>query len=318
MDTAKNAHDVQQAEGSLPTSKRSPLIIGVAIFYILLWSSAFIATKIGVTHSPPLTFLALRFLVAALLMGLIAWVGRLTWPRGRAAWGRLVIFGMLNSAVYLGCNYIALRSLSAGMGAIISATSPLLLTLVAPLVLHERLTWGRILGLVLGFGGVVFVMGARLNSNEHLDSAGGMLIAFIGIIGFVGATIFYKRFTPGEHPIVVNAVQLGSAGLVLLIPVFLFEHPEQVTMSAPLIESFLYLVLVISIGASLLWFWLLKTGEASAVSAYYFLTPIMGLALVALLLGEPFELRDGIGLVAVAIGIALINRPVKPQITEKE
>ena len=334
MDTAENSRDLeqepsmnlplqgekrlQQAKGNFSLTKRSPFITAVALFYILLWSSAFIATKVGVTHSPPLTFLAIRFLVAALLMGMIAWIGRLSWPRGWAAWGRLVIFGLLNSAIYLGCNYEALRSLSAGMGSIIAATNPLLLTLIAPLVLKERLTWWRILGLLLGFGGVVFVMGARLNGNDHLDTAGGMLIASIGIIGLVGATVFYKRFTPHEHAIVVNTVQLGAAGLVLLIPVLLFEHPEQIRMSAPLIESFLYLVLVISIGASLLWFWLLKSGEASAVSAYYFLTPIAGLALAALLLGEPFELRDAFGLVAVAAGIALINRPIHTKAENKQ
>jgi drug/metabolite transporter (DMT)-like permease len=333
MDTAKNAHELQQEtsinlplqgersqpiKGILAPKRHSPLITAVALFYILLWSSAFIATKVGVTHSPSLTFLAIRFLVAALIMAIIAWIGKLSWPRGWAAWGRLVIFGLLNSAIYLGCNYEALRSLSAGMGSIIAATNPLLLTLIAPLVLKERLTWWRILGLVLGFGGVVFVMGARLNGNDHLDTAGGMLIASIGIVGLVGATLFYKRFTPHEHAIVVNTVQLGAAGLVLLIPVFLFEHPEQVRMSAPLIESFLYLVLVISIGASLLWFWLLKRGEASVVSAYYFLTPIAGLALAALLLGEPFELRDALGLVAVAAGIALINLPARTQAENKQ
>ncbi len=294
-----------------PLIKRSPLVTIVALFYIVLWSSAFIATKVGVTHSPPLTLLAVRFLTAALIMALLAWILKLPLPKGRAAWGRLALFGLLNSGLYLGFNYEALRYLSAGMGAIIAATNPLLLTLIAPIVLRERLTWVRMLGLVLGFGGVLFVMGARLNSNGHLDTAGGMITAFLGIICLVAATVVYKRYPPQEHAFVVNAVQLGAAGLALLIPVFLFEHPTQVHIDVPLVESFLYLVFVISIGASLLWFWLLKQGEASAVSAYYFLTPIFGLALAALLLGEPFGLRDALGLVAVATGIALINRPIR-------
>ncbi len=288
-------------------SKPSLLLTIAALFYILLWSSAFIATKIGVTHSPPLTLLAVRFLCAALLMALLAWIGKLPCPQGWLAWGRLALFGLLNSAFYLGCNYEALRSLSAGMGSIISATNPLLLTLIAPVVLRERLSWWRILGLVLGFGGVIFVMGARLNGNEHMDTIGGMVLAFIGVVGFVGATLFYKRYPPREHAFVVNAVQLGAAGLALVFAALLFEHSEKVHIDAPLIWSFLYLVLVISIGASLLWFWLLKRGEASVVSSYYFLTPIAGLALAALLLGEPFGARDLLGLVAVAAGIALIN-----------
>ena len=303
-----------QARSIAPTLKRSPLIIVVALFYILLWSSAFIATKVGVTHSPPLTLLAARFLTAALLMALLAWVLKLPFPQGWRAWGRLALFGLLNSAIYLGFNYEALRYLSAGMGSIISATNPLLLTLIAPLVLRERLTWWRILGLLLGFGGVLFVMSARLSGNAHLDTAGGMLTSFIGTACLVGATVLYKRYPPREHAFVVNAVQLGAAGLVLLIPVFLFEHPTQVHIDTPLVWSFLYLVLVISIGASLLWFWLLKQGEASTVSSYYFLTPIFGLALAAILLGEPFGLRDALGLVAVATGIALINFPIRKKL----
>ncbi|GAC1397609.1 MAG: DMT family transporter [Ktedonobacteraceae bacterium] len=300
-----------QAKSLSPLLKRSPLVTVVALFYILLWSSAFIATKVGVTHSPPLTLLAARFLAAALIMALLAWILKLPLPQGKSAWGRLVLFGLLNSGLYLGCNYEALRYLSAGMGSIISATNPLLLTLIAPIVLRERLTRWRILGLLLGFGGVLFVMGARLNENGHLDTAGGMLVSFLGTVCLVGATVLYKRYPPREHAFVVNAVQLGAAGLALIIPAFLFEHPTQVHIDTPLVESFLYLVLVISIGASLLWFWLLKQGEASTVSAYYFLTPIFGLALAALLLSEPFGLRDALGLVAVATGIALINRPVR-------
>jgi drug/metabolite transporter (DMT)-like permease len=324
METADEgiqANEIEQLEKTTPnttsTSKRSPLVIGVALFYILLWSSAFIATKVGVTHSPPLTLLAVRFLVAALVMALFALLFRVSWPRGRAAWGRLAIFGLLNSGLYLGCNYEALRYLSAGMASIIAATNPLLLTLVAPFVLRERLTWQKVMGLILGFGGVLFVMRARLSSNGQLDTPGGMLVSFIGTACLVGATLFYKRFPPREHAFVVNAVQLGAAGLVLLVPAFLFEHPEQAHIDMPLVESFLYLVLVISVGASLIWFWLLKQGEASVVSSYYFLTPIMGLALAALLLGEPFGLRDAIGLVAVALGIALINRPLRPSVKKE-
>ncbi len=318
METADEGiqtNEIQQLEkttrNTAPASKRSPLIIGVALFYILLWSSAFIATKVGVTHSPPLSLLAVRFLSAALVMALLALIFRIPLPKGQSAWGRLVVFGLLNSGIYLGCNYEALRYLSAGMGSIIAATNPLLLTLVAPFVLRERLTWWKVLGLLLGFGGVLFVMVARLNSNSQLDTPGGMLVSFIGTACLVGATIFYKRYPPREHAFVVNAVQLGAAGLALIVPALLFEHPEQVHIDMPLVESFLYLVLVISVGASLIWFWLLKQGEASVVSSYYFLTPIMGLALAALLLGEPFGLRDAIGLVAVAVGIALINRPMK-------
>jgi drug/metabolite transporter (DMT)-like permease len=317
MDMTDKVPTQQQESKAITTAiKPSPLIVAAALFYIVLWGSAFIATKVGVTHSPPLTLLATRFLVAALLMAGLVWVLRLPLPQGWRAWGRIAVFGLLNSGLYLGFNYEALRHLSAGMGSIIAATNPLLLTLVAPFFLRERLTWLRVFGLLLGFGGVVFVMGARLNDAGQLDTPLGMLLASLAIICLVAATILYKRYPPHEHAFVVNAVQLGAAGLALVVPALLFEQPQQAQIDAPLIWSFLYLVLVISIGASLLWFWLLKRGEASVVSSYYFLTPIAGIALAALLLHEPFGLRDALGLVAVASGIALINRPSRAASSE--
>jgi len=291
---------------------RSPVVVAVALLYVVLWSSAFIATKVGVTHSPPLTLLAVRFLCAAAILAGLARACGLAAPDGRAAWGRLALFGLLNGALYLGLVYESLRHLSAGMGAILAATNPLLLALVAPRLLGERLTPPRVLGLVLGFGGVSFVMGARLDGGGTADTGLGMALQLAGIVCLVGATIVYKRRPPHEHPLVINAVQLGAAGLALVVPALLAEDPRQVRVDAPLAWSFLYLVFVISIGASLLWFWLLARGEASVVSAYYFLTPIFGLALAALLLGEPFGARDLVGLAAVAVGIALIGRPLPP------
>lgn len=292
---------------------RRSVVVAVALLYILLWSSAFIATKVGVTHSPPLTLLSTRFLVAAGAMAVLARVQRLPWPHGRRDWSRLVLFGLLNSGLYLGFSYEAIRQLSAGMATIIAATNPLLLTLVAPYVLGERLTRARLLGLALGFGGVLFVVGVRLNGQGHADTPLGVFLAFTGVVSLVGATIVYKKQPPRDHPLVVNAVQLAAAGVALVLPAVLFEHPERVHVDAPLVWSFLYLVVVISITASLLWFWLLEQGEASAVSAYYFLTPLFGLGLAALLLGEPVSPRDLLGLIAVAAGIALINRAPAPR-----
>lgn len=288
--------------------ERSPATVLVALLYIALWSSAFIATKVGVSHSPPLSLLVVRFLVAAALMAGLAYGRRLAPPRGGRAWAQLALFGALNSGLALAFTYEALRQLSAGMGAIITATNPLLLALLAPRLLGERLTPRRLVGLVLGFGGVLFVMAERLGGPGTLDTPLGALLSFLHVVTLVAATIVYKRFQPREHPLVINAVQLAAGGLVLLPPALLFEHPERVRPDAPLLWSFLYLVLI-SVGASLLWFWLLARGEASVVSAYYFLTPVFGLLLAALLLGEPFGARDGLGLLAIATGIALVSRP---------
>jgi drug/metabolite transporter (DMT)-like permease len=239
-------------------------------------------------------------------MALLARMRGVPRPQGKRAWRRLALFGLCNSALPLGFNFEALRHLSAGTGAIIAATNPLIVALVAPRLLGERLSPVRIAGLGVGFGGVIVVMAARLGVG--IDTPLGIVL-----FSLVAATFLYKRTPPTEHPLVVNAVQLAAAGLAVAPLALLFERPGPMPVDRTFVWAFLYLVVVISIAASLLWFWLLTRGEASVVSAYFFLTPLFGIGLAALLLGEPFSARDGLGLGAVAVGIFLINRPAAPR-----
>jgi drug/metabolite transporter (DMT)-like permease len=124
----------------------------------------------------------------------------------------------------------------------------------------------------------------------------------------VASTILFKRARGSIDLMAINTIQLLSAG-VILIPVAVLVYGSPVTDITPeLISSFVYLVLVLSVGASLLWFWLLTHGAASRVSAFYFLTPIFGLIFGAAFLGESVGPGDAVGLVAVALGIVLVQR----------
>lgn len=279
-----------------------------ALLWVSLWSSGFIATKVCVRYCPPMSLLSVRFLIAGSLMwGIARWFGH-RGPATRAAWVRLGLLAILNLTLPMAFNFIALRQVSAGMAAIVAATNPLLLALVAPRLLGERLTPKRVLGLVLGFGGVLFVMAARLGAQGRHDTPFGVVLLCLHVVSSVLATIVFKRFPPREALPVVNAVQLLISGVVLLIPALLFEHPSQAVINGPFVGSFLYLLFVLSIGAGLIWFWLLGRGEASVAASYLFLCPLLGLMFAALLLGEKFSPRDGMGLVATMIGIVLIRR----------
>jgi drug/metabolite transporter (DMT)-like permease len=277
-----------------------------ALFYIFLWASAFVPSKIGVLGTSPLWFLVVRFAVAGLLALVVARALGAKLPRTRKDWTAVVALGILGNAVYLGCTYVALRHLASGVGAIVASTNPLALALVAPWVLREPLTRGKIAGMLLGFGGVVWIMAVRTGSGSA--DAGDVAIAFVGVLGSVASTIVFKRWCADLDLRAVNALQLFAASIVLLPLAIVFEGTPHAVWSWQLIASFWYVVLVMSVGASLLWFWLLTHGEASRVSAYYFLTPVFGLALAALLLREPVGVRDIGGLVAIALGISLVQR----------
>jgi drug/metabolite transporter (DMT)-like permease len=159
---------------------------------------------------------------------------------------------------------------------------------------------------VLGFGGVVWIVLGRSGTQTALPP--DVALAFGGVLASVASTVLFKRYGLGESLLALSAVQLVIAGIIMIPAAWLISGPPVVVLTPALVLSFAYLVLVLSVGATLIWFWLLTHGEASRVSAYYYLTPAFGLALGALLLGERVGVRDVAGLAAIAGGIALVQR----------
>jgi len=278
-----------------------------AVFYVVLWASAYVPSKIGATAAPPLWFLVARFLVAGLVMAACVLVLRRPFPASSAAWLVYAALGVLANAAYLGLTYTALgHGLSAGIGSIVASTNPLVLAVLAPRLLGEPLTWRKGLGLALGFGGVLGVMLARTGSATARPSDVGL--AFIGVVSNVASTILFKRARGTADLLAINTIQLLAAGVALIPVAMLLEGAPTVQPGPAVVASFVYLVAVLSVGASLLWFWLLSQGAASRVSAFYFLTPIFGLAFGALFLSETVGPGDAVGLIAVALGIVLVQR----------
>ncbi len=276
-----------------------------AIFFVALWGSAFVPSKIGVLNSSPLWFLVVRFAVSGAIVLVIAFASGSRLPRDRRSWLAIILLGVLTNALYLGLNYEALRHLAAGVGAVVSSTNPLLLAVLAPYFLREPLTRRKLLGLVLGFAGVLAIMLGRIGTGtaDPRDVA----FAVLGNVASVASTIVFKRMLVQLDLRMTTALQLLAAGVAVLPFAIVFDGAPHATWGVPLIVSFAYVVVVMSVGASLLWFWLLEAGEASRVTAFYFLSPVFGLGIAALF-GEALTMRDLVGLIAIACGIAIVQR----------
>ncbi len=278
-----------------------------AILYVFLWATAFVPSRVLARGAPPLWILTIRFAIAGGILLSIAAAMRLPIPRDARTWVRLFAVGLGGNALYLGLTYEALRHLSAGMGSIIASTNPLILALVAPWLLREPLTARKVVGLLLGFSGVVLAMHARAGSQSARVQ--DVLLAGAGVLAFVFSNILYKRMAARPHPVVLNGAQLLSAAVALLPAAIALEGEPRLTWTGPVFWSLAYLIVVLSVGASMLWFWILQHGEASRVSAYFFVTPVFGLLLSAALLGEQLTGRDGVALVVIATGLWLAARP---------
>jgi len=246
-----------------------------------------------------------RFAVSGVLALAIALAAGAPWPRGRRAWTLVLLLGVLANAMYLGFTYEALRHLAAGIGSVVTSTNPLVLALFAPAFLGERLTRWKVLGLLLGFAGVAAIMLAR--SGTGTAQPRDVALVMIAVLASVASTIVFKKFLVEMDVRMTTALQLFAASLAVLPFAIAWEGAPHATWGVPIVASFVYLVAMLSVGGSLLWFWLLEQGEASRVSAYYFLSPVFGL-FIASFFGEPLSIRDLGGLVAIAVGIAIVQR----------
>ncbi|MGX4774462.1 DMT family transporter [Bradyrhizobium guangdongense] len=291
-----------------PRSRFNTLPLAIGLF-CLLWSYAFIAGKIGVTHCPPLILLAARFSLAGILI-LGATLIRGDWS---LSWRDALIFtalGIANNALYLGLGYTGLQSVSAGLGGLIVSANPVFTAALAALLLSEGMTWRKASGLLLGTIGVTAIVWHRLSVGT--DSLHGILFTLASLASIVSGTILFKLFAPKGSLWIGNGVQNLAAGIVLTPVAFTFADVHAIDVTPSLIGAFAFLVLGGSILAYWLWFHLLKVCGATAASAYHFLMPPLGMLFAFLVLGEHVEARDLLGIIPVALGIYLVTRPAKP------
>jgi drug/metabolite transporter (DMT)-like permease len=291
---------------SAPSSGPIPLPLLVGTF-LLVWTSAFAVAKLAIADCPPLLLLGFRFLAAgALMFGLTA-AARARWTLGLRDVVLFALLGIANQAIYLGVGYVGLQFVSSGLAVLIFSSNPVITAVLAALVLDERLTWAKSVGLVLGVAGVAFIVESRMSAGtDHLL---GIVLNVIATLSFVGGTILFKRYAPKDGLWIGNAVQSLAAGVALLPFSLTFENLADVVPSWRLLAAFVYLVLVVSVLAYLLWFRILAVSGATAASSYYFPMPPVGMLFGWLLLGERVAFSDLLGIIPVVLGIYLVTRP---------
>jgi drug/metabolite transporter (DMT)-like permease len=285
----------------------SPLYWLLVLLFCLSWSSAYPTAKLAIAVSPPMLFLGLRFLLAAAL--LLAWAAIRREMRGPIPWGGLAILGLLNLAAYQGLFWEAMRTESAGMAVVVGSLVPILTAACAAPLLGERLTLAKFTGLLLGLGGAIFVVRNRLAMGED---PGGTIYLVAGLFAMTAGTILFKKLAPATTLSVAVGVQQLSAGAALLAVGLATEEPTLIVPGLAYALTMLWFVVVVSIGAMLLWFLLLRSGTATAATSLHFLMPPLGLLMTWAVLGEKLHPSDLLGIVPVALGIWLATRPDPP------
>jgi len=274
------------------------------------WGLSQVAAKVSLAEVPPLLQSGVRSLGAALL--LLAWA---RW-RGLAVFGRdgTGLPGLAAGALFaleFACIFIGLQYTSASRMAVFLYLSPFVVAIGMPLISRqERLAPGQWAGLVVAFGGVVWAfsegfVAPAVGPQQWIGDA-------LGIAGAVlwGATTLVLRATKLSTALPEKTLlyQLAVSGVALTAASLALGEPLPTTLSATVVWSLVFQIVVVTFASYLAWFWLVRHYVATKVASFTLLTPVFGLLAGVGLLGEPLTLRLVVALVAVCVGIWLVNR----------
>ena len=213
------------------------ILVGLA--FAAMWSSAFTSARIIVTAAPPLSALALRFLLSGLIAVVIAKALGQTMRLTRQQWQATIVFGICQNTLYLGLNFVAMQTVQASLAAIIASTMPLMVAFASWAVFREKLPPLGIAGLVAGVAGVALIMGARLSGG--IDGF-GLMLCVLGAMSLTVATLALRTASSGGNLLMVVGLQMLVGSAALAVPAAFEDHA--VAASWPLVWAFLYTTLV--------------------------------------------------------------------------
>lgn len=282
--------------------------LGAAFFpglFVLLWSTGFIAAKYGLPYAPPFAFLCYRFALVAVLMGAVALATRAQWPRTLREYGNVALVALLVHALYLGGVFVSLDSgMAAGTSAMLVGLQPILTVLLAWVWMGERVSARQWAGLVLGLAGVYFVVRHKVDFGGNLS---GLLPSAIALVGISVGTLYQKRHCAHIDLRSGSAVQFAVCALVYA-PFVLFMGARPVQWAPPFLFALGWSVLVLSVGAISLLYWLLRHGASANVARLFYLVPPVTALFAWLLFGETLDALALTGMALIAIGVVLARR----------
>ncbi|WP_114955129.1 DMT family transporter [Sphingosinicella terrae] len=277
--------------------------VGVPALFVVLWSTGFIGARLGLPHAEPLTFLSLRYVLAAGLLVLVSIASQAPWPRRLTEVGHFAVAGLLVHGVYLGGVFLGISmGVEAGVSALIVGLQPLLTAALVGVLLGERVTQRQWLGLVLGLCGVTLVLAGKVGHAP--GTLLGSIACVAALIGITIGTLYQKRFCAGMDLRTGSVVQFTAAGLATAPLAFWFEDMH-VQWEAEFVFALLWLVLVLSLGAVTLLYVLIRRGAASQVASLFFLVPPCTALIAWPLFGETLGPWALAGMALTALGVAL-------------
>lgn len=278
----------------------------------LIWGSSFLWIKVAVEEIGPFTLVAFRLLFG--LIGLLVVVRLLgqALPRDRRTILAYVFMGVFQTALPFTLISWGETRIDSGLASILNGTMPLFVIVIAHFWLHdEKITLSRVVGLIVGFIGVVVLVSRDLGPQGIQGNLWGQVAVLAASISYATAVTFSRRYLRGQPPVVQSTMILLVAGVLLWLTAPVVERPFQPPALPITWLAVAWLGLLGSCIAYLLFFYLINAWGATRASVVTYVFPVIGLILGILFLGEVADWRLLAGSLLVVAGIAVVNLRVR-------
>ncbi|UCI08864.1 DMT family transporter [Mesorhizobium sp. B1-1-8] len=272
--------------------------------FVVLWATGFIGARYAMPWAEPFTFLAVRFVIAAILFaGLTVLLGSHRASRTEALHATMA--GVLMHGIYLGGVFWAIhRGMPAGLSALIVGLQPLITAVLAGKFLGEAILPRHWAGLAVGLLGVVIVLWPKLGAIGGGVTAATLTASLTSVLAMAAGTIWQKRHASGGDLITVTMWQYVGGSALMIIGSLAFET-HTITVNGELIFAMAWLVLVLSIGAIFLLMVMIRDGEMSKVASLFYLVPAVTAVIAWALFGEQLNLIQVAGMAIATLGVGL-------------
>lgn len=270
--------------------------------FVVLWATGFIGARYAMPWAEPFTFLAIRFVLAAILFaGLTVLLGSRRASRGEAL--HATVAGVLMHGIYLGGVFWAIhRGMPAGLSALIVGLQPLITAVLAGKFLGEAIEPRHWAGLAVGLLGVVIVLWPKLGMIGV--TAATLTASLVSVLGMAAGTIWQKRFASGGDLVSATMWQYVGGSVVTILGALVFET-RAITVNGELIFALAWLVLVLSVGAIFLLMVMIRDGEMSKVASLFYLVPAVTAVIAWALFGEQLNALQIAGMAIATLGVGL-------------
>lgn len=274
----------------------------------LITGSTYLVVKLGLAEFSPFALGCVRFLVSAAIFAPLLALQRGARWFDRRDWGHFLALGLLGVPLNQGLFLYGMQYAPAAHGALLYASTPIMVLFLSCLFLGERPSWPKVAGIALGFAGVVLVLFDKGLAFAR-QTIGGDLLVLAAVATWAVYTIYSKKLLRRYRPLELTGFSLSLGALLFLpvgLPFMLRQDYGRVTGTG--VFSVLYLAVMTSVVAYLVWAWALSRMEASKVAVISNLQPVVAAALAWIVFRETVTVRFVIGTAVVLAGVVLAER----------